>query len=115
MYIAYLDEFGHIGPFTGRNQQKYNENPLFGLGGIVLPATEARRFATWCFQLKSDLLGWEIERSGMHMSSGMQVPCVYSILSTALRRQMASWYKRLSIVLVRMGWAPPLITPKRYP
>ena len=64
MYIAYLDEFGHIGPFTGRNQQKYNENPLFGLGGIVLPATGARRFATWFFQLKSNLLGREIRRSG---------------------------------------------------
>jgi Protein of unknown function (DUF3800) len=64
MYIAYLDEFGHIGPFTGRNQQKYNENPLFGLGGIVLPAAAVRGFATWFFQLKSNLLGWEIKRSG---------------------------------------------------
>ena len=63
-YIAYLDKVGHIGPFTGRNQQKYNENPLFGLGGIALPATEARRFAVWFFQLKSNLLGWEIQRSG---------------------------------------------------
>ena len=64
MYIAYLDEFGHIGPYTGRNQQKYSESPLFGLGGIVLPATEVRKFATWFFQLKSNLLAWEIERSG---------------------------------------------------
>ena len=42
MYIAYLDEFGHIGPFTGRGQEKYNENPMFGLGGIVLHATAVR-------------------------------------------------------------------------
>lgn len=64
MYIAYLDEFGHIGPFTGRNREKYNESPLFGLGGIVLPATEVRGFATWFFQLKSNLLAWEIKHSG---------------------------------------------------
>ncbi len=64
MYIAYLDEFGHIGPFTGRQQERFNESPLFGLGGIVLPATEVRAFATWFFQLKSNLLAWEIKHSG---------------------------------------------------
>lgn len=64
MLIAYLDEFGHIGPFTARSAEKYNESPLFGLGGIVLPATEVRGFATWFFQLKSNLLAWEIQHSG---------------------------------------------------
>jgi len=64
MYIAYLDEFGHIGPFTGRRQERFNESPLFGLGGIVLPALEVRAFATWFFQLKSNLLAWEIKHSG---------------------------------------------------
>jgi hypothetical protein len=39
MYIAYLDEFGHIGPFTGRQQAKYNESPVFGRGEIGLLAT----------------------------------------------------------------------------
>lgn len=64
MYIAYLDEFGHIGPFTGRDREKFNESPLFGLAGIVLPATEVRGFATWFFQLKTNLLAWEIQHSG---------------------------------------------------
>lgn len=64
MYIAYLDEFGHIGPFTGRGEGKFNESPIFGLGGIILPATEVRAFATWFFQLKSNLLAWEIQHSG---------------------------------------------------
>jgi hypothetical protein len=64
MYIAYLDEFGRIGPFTGRHQAKYNESPVFGLGGIMLPATEVRQFATWFDQLKSKLLAWEIRDSG---------------------------------------------------
>lgn len=30
-YIAYLDEFGHIGPFVARNEPKYQESPVFGL------------------------------------------------------------------------------------
>lgn len=64
MYIAYLDEFGHVGPYTGRTQAKYTESPLFGLGGVLLPATEVRQFATWFFQLKSNLLEWELKRSG---------------------------------------------------
>lgn len=64
MFIAYLDEFGHIGPYTGRGQERFNESPLFGLGGIILPATEVRGFATWFFQLKTRLLDWEIRQSG---------------------------------------------------
>jgi hypothetical protein len=64
MYFAYLDEFGHIGPYVGRAHPKYNESPIFGLGGILLPAGEVRGFATWFYQLKSRLLSWEIEQSG---------------------------------------------------
>jgi hypothetical protein len=64
MYIAYLDEFGHIGPYTGRHRAKHNESPVFGLGGIVLPAVEVRQFATWFYQLKTKLLALEIEGSG---------------------------------------------------
>ena len=64
MYFAYLDEFGHVGPYLGRDNRKFNESPVFGLGGIIIPAREVRSFATWFYQLKSNLLGWEIERSG---------------------------------------------------
>jgi hypothetical protein len=64
MYFAYLDEFGHVGPYTGRGNAKYNESPVFGLGGIILPAAEVRGFATWFYQLKSNLLRWEIDASG---------------------------------------------------
>jgi len=48
----------------GRNKPKFNESPVFGLGGIIIPAREVRSFATWFYQLKLNLLGWEIKNSG---------------------------------------------------
>lgn len=27
-YFAYLDEFGHIGPYISRNDKKYNTSPI---------------------------------------------------------------------------------------
>lgn len=65
-YFAYLDEFGHIGPYIGRAAPKYNESPVFGLAGFVLPSQEERGFGTWFFQRKCELLAFEIERSGRH-------------------------------------------------
>ncbi len=65
-YIAYLDEFGHIGPYISNNHEKHNTHPVFGLGGIVIPADKAREFATFFFQLKSRLLDFEIKKSGTH-------------------------------------------------
>lgn len=65
-YIAYLDEFGHIGPYVARTDPKYKESPVFGLAGIILPAKEVRNFGTWFFQRKCELLAWEIARAGEH-------------------------------------------------
>lgn len=31
LYIAYLDEFGHIGPYISRLDKRHNDNPVFGL------------------------------------------------------------------------------------
>ena len=64
-YIAYLDEFGHIGPFISRSHESHNTSPVFGLGGIVLPAERVRPFASWFYQLKCNLLAFEIERAGV--------------------------------------------------
>lgn len=63
---AYLDEFGHIGPFIGRTEPKYNESPVFGLGGFIIPIEQVRDFGSWFFRRKSELLSWEIQRSGLH-------------------------------------------------
>ena len=41
-YFAYLDEFGHIGPYVSRADPRYKESPVFGLAGFVLPAAEVR-------------------------------------------------------------------------
>ena len=63
--VAYLDEFGHIGPFIGRTEPKYNESPIFGLGGYIIPLEQAREFGSWFFRRKSELLAWEVQQSGL--------------------------------------------------
>ena len=65
-YFAYLDEFGHIGPYVSRTDARYKNSPVFGLAGFVLPATEVRGFGTWFFQRKCQMLDFEIQRSGEH-------------------------------------------------
>ena len=65
-YIAYLDEFGHVGPYVARNDPRHNDSPVFGLAGFVMPADEVRGFGTWFFQRKCELLDFEIRRSGEH-------------------------------------------------
>ena len=64
-YIAYLDEFGHIGPFVSREHPKHNTSPVFGLGGFVLRSSKVRAFATWFYQLKCNLRQFEIDRDGI--------------------------------------------------
>lgn len=66
MHFAYLDEFGHIGPYVSRDHEKHNDSPVFGLAGIVLPASEVREFSTWFYQRKCQFLSFEIARSKTH-------------------------------------------------
>ncbi|MFC5337560.1 DUF3800 domain-containing protein [Leucobacter denitrificans] len=49
MLIAYLDEFGHVGPYIGTNHKKFFHNPVFGYAGILVPAENVRRFGGNCF------------------------------------------------------------------
>lgn len=65
-YIAYLDEFGHIGPYISRDDPKHNDSPVFGLAGFALPIHEVRGFGTWFYQRKCELLDWEIQRAAVH-------------------------------------------------
>jgi hypothetical protein len=58
MYIVYLDEFGHIGPYISRSSPNYQESPVFGLGGLILPADQVRGFATWFFQREMRIAGF---------------------------------------------------------
>ena len=64
-YIAYLDEFGHVGPYLSRNDAKYKTSPVFGLGGIILPADTARKFSSWFHWFKKNIFLYEIDNSGI--------------------------------------------------
>lgn len=64
MYFAYLDEFGHIGPYVSRSSRKHNESPVFGLAGIVLPENAVRPFATYFLKQKEYSFKSELETAG---------------------------------------------------
>lgn len=66
IYIAYLDEFGHVGPYVSRGDPRHNDSPVFGFAGFLMPAEEVRAFGTWFFQRKCELLAHELARSGRH-------------------------------------------------
>lgn len=66
LYLAFLDELGHIGPFLSRQHRRFNQSPVFGLGGFIIPHAAARGFATWFFQQKNQLLAPEIKLSKQH-------------------------------------------------
>lgn len=57
LYIVYLDEFGHVGPYISDCHPQHNTHPVFGLGGFVLPASKVRSFSSFFFKLKQHLFG----------------------------------------------------------
>ena len=66
LYIVYLDEFGHVGPYISSDHEKHNTHPVFGLGGVAIPSDQVRSFSTYFFKLKKQLLAFELHRSGVH-------------------------------------------------
>lgn len=64
MIFAYLDEFGHIGPFFSRGHARHNTSPVFGLAGVLLPEQSIRPFATFFLQKKAALLREDPTRGG---------------------------------------------------
>jgi hypothetical protein len=69
MMFAFLDEFGHLGPFVARNDSKYNTSPVFGVAGFVMPDSHVRAFATWFFQFKNNLLRAAFEKRKCHAAA----------------------------------------------
>ncbi|MGN6233964.1 MAG: DUF3800 domain-containing protein [Trinickia sp.] len=59
-YVTYLDEFGHIGPYVSKDHPQYNDSPVFGFAGFVLPVEQVREFAIFFYKLKCNLLRWEL-------------------------------------------------------
>lgn len=100
VYVAYLDEFGHVGPFVSRSHATHNTSPVFGLGGIVLPVERVRPFASFFYRLKCDLLSFEIERAGVppHRweKKGASLYTTHNVLKYAqLRRATARLLSRI--------------------
>ncbi|WP_282579061.1 DUF3800 domain-containing protein [Pseudomonas sp. CYM-20-01] len=65
-YIAYLDEFGHVGQYVSRKHPMYKTSPVFGLGGMLIPAEEVREFAIYFYKLKCQLLAWDLKHKNPH-------------------------------------------------
>lgn len=64
VYIVYLDEFGHVGPYISVDHPEHKTHPAFGLGGFVLPVEQARSFSSFFFQLKLNLFkGYDIPQA----------------------------------------------------
>ena len=66
MLIAFMDEFGHCGPFVSRADTRYSQSPVFGLAGYVMPHHQVRHFATFFLKLKSGMLDYELSRNKQH-------------------------------------------------
>lgn len=64
MIFAYLDEFGHIGPYFGSDHPCHNTSPVFGLAGVLLHENSVRPFSSFFLNRKTDLLGSDIKKSG---------------------------------------------------
>lgn len=104
LYFAYLDEFGHIGPYVSRNDPYHKDSPVFGLAGIVLPYPEVRGFATWFYQLKCRLLGFEILKSQMHPAKWEKKgSALYTIKNIATYRELTYATNRIMNKLQRCG------------
>ena len=102
--FAYLDEFGHIGPYIGRRHPRYKESPVFGLAGFVLPAEAVHGFGTWFFQRKCELLAFEIERSGGHPALWEKKEAsLYTLTKLTQYPELRSFTNRLFNKLERLG------------
>jgi hypothetical protein len=61
--IAYLDEFGHVGPYLGADHPKFSQHPVFGYAGFIAPASAVREIGAQFTWVKSSLFKTEIDRS----------------------------------------------------
>lgn len=66
MLIAYLDEFGHIGPYVSPEHRRFNTHPTFGYGGFVIDASRIRSFGGQFEHHKERMFRREIDESGAH-------------------------------------------------
>ena len=103
-YFAYLDEFGHIGPYISRTDPRYKDSPVFGLAGFVLPAEAVRGFGTWFFQRKCELLDFEIQRSGEHPTVWEKKGAsLFTVANVTRYRELRNFTNRLFNTIETLG------------
>lgn len=68
MLFAYLDDFGHSGPYIDRADSKHNTSPVFGFAGFVLPDSQVRPFSSFFIQLKGNTLKRDLDACGKHVA-----------------------------------------------
>ena len=103
-YFAYLDEFGHIGPYISRTDPRYKTSPVFGLAGFVLPSAEVRGFGTWFFQRKCQMLAFEIQRSGEHPTVWEKKGAsLFTVTNVTRYRVLRQFTNRLFNKIERLG------------
>lgn len=65
LYFAYIDEFGHVGPYVSRSDPQHRTSPVFGFAGVLLPAAAVRDFGEYFLDFKRYLLGPEMKGRGV--------------------------------------------------
>jgi len=63
MLVAYIDEFGHAGPFISADHKKFNHHPVFGYAGFILPAENARTMSAMFKRERDTLFQVQIQAS----------------------------------------------------
>ena len=113
-FLAYLDEFGHIGPYVGREDPRYKDSPVFGFAGYVLPADQVRGFGTWFFQRKCELLRFEIQRSGQHPALWEKKGAsLYTVTNVREYRELRHFTNRLFNKIARLGGSSSTLASKK--
>lgn len=106
-YILYLDEFGHIGPFFSREHERFNDSPVFGLAGMLLPSEQVRDFAVLFYKLKCKLLAWDLA----HKNPGnlpayrweKKGSAVYTVVNVEKYRELRNATNRLINAILNAG------------
>lgn len=90
IHLAYLDEFGHVGPYVSRSDRRHNDSPVFGFAGFVMPVSEVRAFGTWFFQRRySSLASANVSASPLPWR-GSKPPLASARLAVARHRASLS-------------------------
>lgn len=101
MLIAYLDEFGHVGPYIGPEHKKFNQHPVFGYAGFVVPASNAREVGAAFQANKKRLFKTEIAASATPSQWERKGSEYFTTGSIAKRPEQIRVFQSLITMLVK--------------